>query len=74
MIAALGQGLQLALYELAAQGGYVVNEHVAVQMVELMLHNAGQISLYPFIVLLKLLVHPLYVNAGGPCHFLVNGR
>ena len=62
-VAALGQGLQLALDELFAQGRDMVNEHVPLQMVELVLHDAGQIALHPLVVLLELLVLPLHVDA-----------
>ena len=52
----------------------MVDEHLAVKMVELMLHDTGQIALHPLVVLLELLVLPLHVDACGTHHLLVDGR
>ena len=38
-----------------------------------MLHDASQIALHPFVMGLHLLVKPLYVDALGACHLLVDG-
>ena len=52
----------------------MVDKHVAFQMVELMLHDAGQIAFYPFVVLFEVLVLPLYPYSRGTYHLLVDGR
>ena len=72
-IAALGQSLELALDELFAERGDMVDKHLAVQMVELMLHDTGQIALNPFVVVLELLVVPFDMDACGTDHLLVDG-
>ena len=38
-----------------------------------MLHYASQIALDPFIMSLKVLVHPLHADSGGARHLLVDG-
>ena len=73
-IATHGECLQLRLNELTAQGRDAVDEHVPVKMIELMLHDTGQIALHPFVMLLEILVHPLHMNARGTDYLLVNGR
>ena len=42
-------------------------------MVELVLHDAGQIALNPLVMMLELLVVPLDMDARGAHHLLVNG-
>ena len=50
----------------------MVNEHVAFQMVEFVLHDACQVALYPFVVRLELFVKPFDMDAGGANHLLVD--
>jgi len=73
-IATLRQGFQLALDELFAKGRDAVDKHVSLQMVELVLHDAGQIALHPLIVGLELLIEPLHTDARRPNYLLVDGR
>ena len=48
--------LELGLGELSAQSFQVVGEDDAVEVVEFMLHDAGQVAFHPFVVFLELLV------------------
>ena len=40
----------------------MVNEHLSIQMVELMLHHTGEIALNPFIVMLEVLIIPFHMD------------
>ena len=64
--------LEFGIGELAAKTFQMVCEDDAVEVVELMLHDTGQIACHPFIVLLELLVLIGDANAGGAFHFFVN--
>ncbi|CCY15692.1 unknown [Prevotella sp. CAG:755] len=65
---------KLALHHLAAKGGDTVDEHVPVEVVELMLHDAGKKTVDPLIVRLELLVKIGDANALRAAHRLVNPR
>jgi hypothetical protein len=73
-IAPLDQCSQLALDKLLAKGRDTVYEHLSVEMIKLMLHHPGKISLNPFVMMLKLLIVPLHMNTSRTNHLLVNGR
>lgn len=64
--------LEFGVCELAAKAFQVVCKDYAIEVVKLMLHDAGQIACHPFIVLLELLVLIGDANAGGALHFFVN--
>jgi len=64
--------LEFGVGELAAKAFQVVSKDYAIEVVELMLHDAGQIARHPFIVLLELLVLVGDANTGGALHFFVN--
>mgnify|MGYP007032391734 CR=1 FL=1 len=73
-VAAFRQGNQLALDELLAKGRDMVDEHLPVEVVELMLHDARQIALDPFVVVLELLVVPLHMDARRTHNLLMDAR
>ena len=73
-VTALRERFQLALYQLFAQWRYAVDEHLPLQMVELMLHAAGLVAFYPLVVGLKVFVYSLHADACGARHLLVDGR
>ena len=50
----------------------MVDEHLGIEVVELVLHHTGQESIYPLIVGLELLVEPLHTNTCVALHFLVD--
>ena len=52
----------------------MVNEHLSIQMIKLMLHDAGQISLNPFVMMLELFIIPLHMDAGRTDYFFMDGR
>ena len=52
----------------------MVGKDNAVEVVELVLHDAGQVALHPFVVLLELLVLIGDADALRPLHLLVNAR
>ena len=66
--------LELGLGELAAQTLQMICEDNAIEVVELMLHDASQVASHPFIVLLELFVLIGDANASGTLHLLVNAR
>lgn len=53
-------GIQFSLYHLSAQGRQMVDEHLTVQMVELMLHHTGQIAFHNLVMLHQVLVQVLH--------------
>ena len=65
------QRAELALYELLAQGGDAVGEDFAFEVVHLVLQYACEVSVYPLVVLLELLVHPCHAYALGALYGLV---
>ena len=71
--ASLQDGTQLVLDQLLAQRGESVDEHDALQVVELMLHHAGQIAVHPLVVLVEVLVLVVYMDTGGTGHALMDG-
>ena len=52
----------------------MVNKHLAIQMVEFMLHDTCQITFNPLVVVLEQLIVPLYMDACWADHLLVDGR
>ena len=50
----------------------MIDEHLAIEVIELMLHHTGQIALNPLVVMLKLLIVPFDVNLCRTYHFLMN--
>ena len=56
-------GAQLVLYQLLAQRGNAVDEHLAIKVVKLMLHHPGKVSLHPFVMLLQLVVKVTHMDA-----------
>ena len=71
-VAALRQCLQLTLDELFAERRQMVDEHLGIQMIELVLHDTCQIAIDPFVVLLEVLIHVLHMNASVARHILVD--
>ena len=65
---------QFSFHHLFAQHGQMVHEHFPVKMVELMLHDTGQISFHPFVMGLEILVQITHTNACGTTHRLVDAR
>ena len=72
--ASLSEGTQLALDELFAELRNTVDKHLTVKMVELVLHHASQVSLYPLIVVLKVLIVLLYMDTCRTSNLLVDSR
>ena len=68
------QGIEFTLIHLTAKGGYAVDKHAPFEVVELMLHNASQITLGPFVMFLELLIHVAEVYLCGARHLLVDAR
>ena len=50
----------------------MVDEHLGIQMIELVLHDTCQIAIDPFVVLLEVLIHVLHMNASVARHILVD--
>ena len=59
----LKQGAQFGLYQLFAQGRNSVDKHRSVEVVKLVLHNSGEVTLHPLIMLSKVLILILYPYA-----------
>ena len=51
-VLALGHRAQLVHDQALAERRHAVDKHLALQVVELVLHDAGQIALHPLVVLL----------------------
>ena len=68
------QILQLASHHLSAHGRDAVDEHLAAKMIKLMLHNAGEITVHPLVVLNEVLVLIFHMYTCGTCHALVYAR
>jgi hypothetical protein len=69
----LSQGAQLALDELFAERSYTIYKHFTIKVIKLVLHDTSQISLNPLIMVLKILIIPLYTDAGWTSNLLMNG-
>ena len=73
MISSFCQGNEFILNELFTERRNTVYEHLTVEMVELMLHNPGQIALYPLVVVLELFIVPLHMDTRRAHHLLMDG-
>ena len=51
----------------------MVDEHLPIQMVKLMLHHAGKVAPYPFIMVVEVLIVPCHMNTRGTNHLLMDG-
>ena len=71
---ALDNTLELSCYHVLAKRRHTVYKHSTLQMVEFMLHYASQIPLNPFIMLIKILIHILYMDACRTNHLLIDTR
>ena len=71
---ALDDTLELSCYHVLAKRRHTVNKHCTLQMVEFMLHHASQISPYPLIMFIKILIHILYMDACRTNHLLIDTR
>ena len=71
-IASYRERFKFAFDQLFAQRIDMVDEHLTVKVVKLMLHDSGQIALYPFVMLLKRFIHPLHANTCWTLHFFMD--
>ena len=63
--------LKLTANHLFAHRRYTVDEHCTLQMVELVLHHASQVTFHPFVVFYEVLVLIAYMYACRTLHILV---
>ena len=68
----LGHPDQLALKQRAAQGGKVIDEEFAVEVIVLVLDDAGGITAVLLVVLDEILIHITDFNTGRTHHVLVD--